>query len=157
MDGSNALHLEATNLYFDDASTHPACALALPGLYVGDGSVAPRLVVASAGLVCSEVTSQVDTDYTLVLADAGRIIEMSSSTARTLTVPPGSGTGSVAFPKGTRIDVVRYGTGAVTVIPGSGVTIRSNQGTVLAGQYSVASMYKHDTNEWVLVGDLVPA
>lgn len=91
--------------------------------------------------------------YTLVLADAGKIVEMNVAGANILTVPPNS---SVAFPIGTIIGVDQLGAGQTTITPGSGVTIRSAGGLVkIKGQYSSVSLRKRATDEWVLVGDLV--
>ena len=70
----------------------------------------------------------------------------------TLTIPTNT---AVAFPVGTRIDLVQYGAGQVTV-GGSGVTIRSSGSKLkLAGQYSGATLWKKATNEWLLIGDIV--
>lgn len=92
-------------------------------------------------------------NYTLVLADKGKTVEMNLAGANTLTVPPNS---SVAFPVGSYINVVQLGTGATTIVAGSGVTINSRNGLVLGGQYAMATLYKRGTNEWVLGGDLTP-
>lgn len=113
---------------------------------------------AQAGAVTGipqTLNTQTD-DYTLVLTDAGKIVEMNCGDADTLTVPPN---GDVAFPVGTRIDVVQYGAGAITLTPGSGVTIRVNALLTLVtnGTYSGCTLYKRATNEWVAIGDLVPA
>lgn len=90
--------------------------------------------------------------YTLVLGDAGQIVEMNNGSANNLTVPPNS---SVAFPVKTRIDLVQYGAGQTTIVAGGGVTIRSSGARLkLTGQYSGAALYKRGTDEWVLVGDL---
>lgn len=93
-------------------------------------------------------------DYTLVLADAGKVIEMNKATAVQVTVPPNA---DVAFAVGTKIAVVAVGAGQVTVVAGSGVTIRTARTLVLSTQWSVAELYKRATNEWVLYGDLVAA
>jgi uncharacterized protein (AIM24 family) len=93
--------------------------------------------------------TQTGTSYTLVLADAGKVIEMNNASANTVTVPPNS---SVAFPAGTIINVYRMGAGSTTVVQGSGVTVR-NVGALRA-QYSEASLRKRATDEWVLAGDL---
>jgi hypothetical protein len=97
-----------------------------------------------------ELNTQTGTTYTLVLADAGKIVEMNNASPNTLTVPPNS---SVAFPVGTVIDVYQMGVGTTTVAQGSGVTVR-NAGQLRA-QYSEASLRKRATNEWVLRGDLL--
>lgn len=92
------------------------------------------------------------TDYTLVAADAGKMVTISSSSPHTLTVPPNS---SVAFLIGTAIDVAQVGTGAVTLTPGSGVTINSASGNLVTnGQYTACTLYKTGTNTWLAVGNL---
>lgn len=97
----------------------------------------------------SDPNTQTGTSYTLVLADAGKVVEMNNASANTLTVPPNS---SVAFDIGTVIGVYRMGAGSTTVVQGSGVTVR-NVGSLRA-QYSEASLRKRATDEWVLAGDL---
>jgi hypothetical protein len=90
--------------------------------------------------------------YVLVLSDSGKVIEMNVAIANTVTVPPNS---SVPFPIGTIIEVDQMGTGTTTIVPGSGVTIRSSGGRMnLASQYSVATLRKRATDEWVLVGGI---
>lgn len=90
--------------------------------------------------------------YVLVLADAGKIIEMNSASANNLTVPPNS---SVAFATNTRIDLCSIGAGQTTVVAGSGVTIHSvNSRLKLTTQYSGGTLYKRGTDEWVLLGDI---
>lgn len=90
--------------------------------------------------------------YTLVFADAGKVVEMNVAAANNLTVPPNS---SVAFPVGTIIEVVQLGVGQTSIVAGSGVTIRSPGGKLkLTSQYSSVSLRKRATNEWVLNGDV---
>lgn len=90
--------------------------------------------------------------YQLVLADAGKVIEMNVATANNLTVPLNS---SVPFPIGTSIDIVQYGAGQTTIVAAGGVTIRSSGNKLkLTGQYSAATLYKRGTDEWVVMGDL---
>jgi hypothetical protein len=91
-------------------------------------------------------------NYTLVLADSGKVVEMNVATSNVLTVPPNS---SVAFPVGTLIEIDQIGAGVTTITPGVGVTLRSAGGLLaLAQQYSIASLRKRATDEWVVVGDL---
>lgn len=95
--------------------------------------------------------AQTGTSYPLALADAGKLITLSNAAAITLTIPTNA---SVAFPLGTRIDLVQTGAGQVTV-GGAGVTIRSSGSKLkLTGQYSGATLWKKDTNEWYLIGDI---
>lgn len=90
--------------------------------------------------------------YSLVLADAGKVVELNNASALNLTIPLNA---TQAFPIGTVIELWQMGAGQVTVVPTAGVTLRSPGGlTKLFGQYSGASLRKRDTNEWVLQGDL---
>lgn len=92
------------------------------------------------------------TAYTLVIGDAGKLVTMSNAAANTLTVPPNS---SVAFPTGTRIDVLQKGAGQTTLVAGSGVTINSKGSALkLSAQYAGASLIKYGTDTWFAVGDL---
>lgn len=100
-----------------------------------------------------EINTQTD-DYTLVIADAFKIVEMNKATAVNLTVPPND---DVAFPTGTEIDITQYGAGQVTVVAGSGVTIRTAETLKVAAQYNTAKLYKRGTNEWIISGELEAA
>lgn len=91
-------------------------------------------------------------NYTLVLTDAFKLVEINSSSAVTVTIPINA---TVAFPIGTKINVSQYGTGQITIGLGVGVTLRSNGGkTKTSGQYAICTLIKRDTNEWYLYGDL---
>jgi hypothetical protein len=91
--------------------------------------------------------------YTLALVDAGRAVEINSSSATTLTIPTNT---SVAFPIGTVIEITQIGTGAITITPASGVTLQSASNRLRTNeQYSAASIRKRSTNTWLVVGDLV--
>lgn len=91
--------------------------------------------------------------YTLALSDAGKVVEMNSASATTVTVQPGS---VVAFPVGTVLEVFRYGAGAVTLVAGSGVALIPPVGAPLTArvQYSSVTLRKRGTDEWVVGGDL---
>jgi hypothetical protein len=96
--------------------------------------------------------AQTGTTYTLVLSDAGKMVTLSNASAITLTVPANS---SVAFPVNTRIDLLQYGAGQVTVAGAGGVTIASKASALkLSAQYAGATLWKKATDTWVLVGDI---
>lgn len=96
--------------------------------------------------------AQTGTSYTLVLTDAGKMVTCSNASAITLTVPPNS---SVAFPTNTRIDLLQYGAGQVTIAAGAGVTIYSKGSALkMSAQYAGATLWKKATDTWVLIGDL---
>lgn len=105
----------------------------------------------TAPVITQGINLQSGTSYTLVASDAGKLVELGNSSAIALTVPTNA---QVAFPIGTRIDLVQTGTGQVTV-GGSGVTINGSPGLKLASQWAVASLIKRDTNTWLLMGALI--
>lgn len=90
--------------------------------------------------------------FTLALANAGRLIQVSASSAVTVTIPTNA---SVAFPVGTEIEIAQMGAGAVTIAAASGVTINSLDSAVTtSGQYAVVGLKKIGTNVWLLSGAL---
>jgi len=136
----------------------------------GSGKVAVSSVTSTELGYVSGVTSAVQTQvdsktaklittnrqtasYTLVLADADKLVEMNVGSANNLTIPLNS---SVAFPTGTQILLAQYGAGQTTIVATSGVTVRSNGGKLkLNVQYSGATLIKIGTDEWYLFGDIV--
>jgi len=98
------------------------------------------------------VANRQTASYTLVLSDADKLVEMNVATANNLTIPLNS---SVAFATGTQILLAQYGAGQTTLVPTSGVTIRSNGAKVkLNAQYSGATLIKIGSDEWYLFGDI---
>ena len=106
--------------------------------------------------MASLITAERKTEsYTLVLADAGKLVEMNVADANNLTVPPNA---DVAFPTGTQILIAQYGAGQTTIVAGVGVTIRSKDSALsLGGQYSAATLVKIAEDEWYAFGDLTSA
>ena len=108
--------------------------------------------LAFTGATTIVTNSQSGTTYTLALTDADKVVEFTSASAVTLTVPANA---TVAFPVGSAIEVFRYGVGEVSVAAAAGVTIRS-PGLALRinSQYSAAVLRKRATDEWVFEGDI---
>ncbi len=96
------------------------------------------------------LNAQINTTYTLVLTDNGRLVTLSNAAAITLTVPLNS---SVAFATGAVVNIQQIGAGQVTVAGASGVTV-TGTGTKLRTQYSAAALVKTGTDSWTLIGDL---
>lgn len=97
-------------------------------------------------------TNQQTASYTLVLSDASKLIEMNVASGNTVTVPPNS---SVAFPVGTKIDIIQTGAGETSFVAGSGVTLNSDSGKLkINAQWAAASLVKRGTDTWVLIGAL---
>jgi len=92
------------------------------------------------------------TNYILQLSDKGNLVEISSSSNFSITVPLDS---SVSFPVGSQILVVRGGTGNLGITGSSGVTLNSSQNYFnLNYQYSAATLVKKGTDIWYVFGDL---
>lgn len=112
---------------------------------LADNAVTPA---KSARLGFRTVTA----NTTLALGDVDSVVEVNSSSARTVTVPTNA---SVALPIGAVIEIVRWGAGAVTITPASGVTLHSpDDARDIATQFGSAFLRKRATNEWHLTGDL---
>lgn len=99
------------------------------------------------------INAQTGTSYTLVLADAGKLVTLSNSSAITLTVPTNA---SVAYPVGTVIAVAQLGAGLVSIAGASGVTINgvTPGDDDLTGQWATASLTKLATDTWLLSGGI---
>ncbi len=89
-------------------------------------------------------------NYTFVLSDANKLIEMNSESSRTFTVPEDA---SVDFPIGTQINIIRINTGEVSVVGGGAATVNATPGLSLRAQWSSATLIKRAANSWVLIGD----
>ena len=139
------------------ANSTTATGLAWADSVITDGSIINADISNSAaidlGKLADATIDEKSASYTLALTDKNKFIKMSvTTTANTVTVPTNA---SVAFPIGSQIHIIQYGTGKTQVIPVSGtVTIYATPGTYLRAQYSSATLLKCDTNIWMLMGDL---
>lgn len=99
------------------------------------------------------INAQTGTSYTLVLADAGKLVTFNNGSAITLTIPANS---SVAYPVGTVIAVAQLGAGTLTIQGDTGVTVNgSSAGSeALAAQHATASLTKLASDEWLVTGGL---
>ena len=95
-------------------------------------------------------------NYTLVVADAGKLIQSTATGAITITVPDNA---TAAIPIGSIVYLAQDNTGSVTVSGAAGVTSKIPTGYqgVIAGRHSMVSLIKIATNTWRLVGDLLVA
>lgn len=91
--------------------------------------------------------------YTLVAADANKIVEMAVAGANNLTVPANS---TVAFPIGTQITVIQTAGGQTTIVAAGGVTVNATPGLKIAAQWGAVTLIKRGTDTWLAVGNLVP-
>lgn len=128
----------------------------------GGATVASKLDVAGdtmtgnlefsfgSGVVANIITEST-TSRTLALTDAFSYIRTTNASATTITVPLNS---SVAFPVGTRIEVIQGGTGQTSFAATGGVTVNTATGLKISAQYRAATLIKVATDEWDLIGAL---
>lgn len=91
--------------------------------------------------------------YSLILSDADNVmLQFSNSAPMDITIPLNTTT---AFPIGCQIQVLRVGTSTVRFVPASGVTLRSTDGAYIRTVNSSATLIKLNTNEWVVIGDMI--
>lgn len=108
--------------------------------------------VGSAELDKLTLNTQVGTTYTLVLADAQKLITLDNPLPITVTIPPAA---SIGFLKGDQINLLQLGDGQVTVAGGAGVTFNGQGGKKkLNGKYAAATLVKvDDVDSWVIIGN----
>jgi len=98
------------------------------------------------------LNAQTGTTYTLAATDAGDLVTLTNASAITLTVPTNA---SVPFAIGTQITITRAGSGSLTVVGDTGVTVNSADSFLkLRVQWSSGTLIKTNTNSWILIGDL---
>ena len=122
------------------------------GSITGTLSDQTDLQTALDGKLAAAVSINTQTaSYTLVLADANKLVRMNVASANNLTIPPNS---SVAFGVGTVLYVEQMGAGTTTVVAGSGVTINT---TALKTpyQYGTITLIQVSADVWNVIGGTV--
>jgi len=147
---------------FKDVTTEPATTVAF-----GEGSLDDLALnnLTAAGVVFTDGTQtkegiasrtpiiQKTASYTLsALTERDSLIEMSSSSAMTLTIPTDA---TLTFPIGTSLDILQTSTGQVTIAGAGGVTVNSTPGLKLRTTWSSATLFKRAADTWVVYGDLM--
>jgi hypothetical protein len=126
-----------------------------PGLAPGAAGGGASVYLNGAGAWTNPATlainAQTGTTYTLVLADAGKLLTHSNAAAITVTVPANS---TVAFPIGTQITLIQIGAGKVTVAAGGTAVVNATPSLGARAQYSAMTLVKTATDQWYLMGDL---
>lgn len=119
-------------------------------------SITPSTIGAasltSGKITPTEASSAITTytaSHTLVLANDGKLLLESSTSAIVVTIPQN------VFSVGAEIEVCRWNTGAVSFAAASGVTIVSLDSLVaITGRYGVAVLKQISSNVWLLSGAL---
>jgi hypothetical protein len=90
--------------------------------------------------------------YTTLAGDDGQLITVTSSSTANVTLAAG------LYNTGAQITIARMGTGAVSIVGDTGVTVVSTGATAstpaLRAQYSTATAILTTTNTWLVVGDI---
>ena len=114
--------------------------------------------IGTGNLILSDLATNAQSGgtYTLVLADKGKLVELSNGSANAVTIPLNS---SVAFPIGAQITVLQTGAGTSQINVAAGVTLNCTpQGTAnvskFRAQWSSITLIKRAENTWVAVGDI---
>ena len=85
--------------------------------------------------------------YTIANEDKGRVLLFTQGA--TITVA------ALSVPVGSQIDIIAMGAVAPSLAPDTGVTLNSKAGaTILAAQYSGATLIMTAPGQWTLIGDL---
>lgn len=120
--------------------------VAANGIAYTDGTQAKEGVPSRTPIISKTAS------YTLSAeSERDSLIEVSSVSGTTITIPLNS---AVAYPVGTTLDILQTNTGQVTIAGDAGVTVDATPGYKLRAQWSSATLFKRNTNTWVVFGDL---
>jgi hypothetical protein len=90
--------------------------------------------------------------YTTLASDDGQLITVTSSSTANITLA------ASLYNTGAQITIARMGTGAVSIVGDTGVTVVSTGATAstpaLRAQYSTATAILTSANTWLVVGDI---
>jgi hypothetical protein len=90
--------------------------------------------------------------YTTIASDDGKLITVTSSSTANITLAAG------IYNVGSQITVARMGTGAVSIVGDTGVTVVSTGVTasapILRATYSTATAVMLSSNNWLVMGDI---
>ena len=128
-----------------------------PGWEAWVADEAARVRLIGAGWVAlgdsgeAPVVADGTASRTLALADKGAIIEMTSASANTVTIPIEA---SVDFAIGALVNVTQAGAGTTTIAAAAGVTLNgvSAGSTDMDARWAGAALYKRAANAWVVQG-----
>jgi hypothetical protein len=137
------------------ASTTGAGIVQLNDTYASTSTVlAPTANALKTGLDTKEdkaltINDQSGTSYTLVATDANsKLVRFTNSSSISVTVPDST------FTAGQQINIAQSGSGQVSVVGASGVTVNATPSLNLRTQYSAATLVCITPTSFILYGDL---
>jgi hypothetical protein len=105
-------------------------------------------------------TAVAGSNYIISYPQVRSMLLIEGGTAGTVVIPADSLTSGGTFAIGESISIAQIGTGQITVtgmasaVANGTVALNYTPSNILRTQYSVASITKTGTNEWLLMGDL---
>lgn len=100
------------------------------------------------------------TSYTIVNSDNNKLLMSTAGTAGTVVIPADTLTSGGSFAVGQSLSVAQMGTGQITIsgmasaVANGTTTVRATPSNIIRAQYSVVTLMKIASNEWLLIGDL---
>lgn len=128
----------------------------VPKIYVYTGSAwtipdAGTATAAPAAVVVDSTTAR-----TLGLVDIGKYLRFTNTSAKTVTVPPQSGSGSVNWTDDAEVNIRNAGTSNLTLTPGSGVTLNAPYlGTLVVPTGGTVTLKRASSDVWDVIGQTV--
>ena len=120
-----------------------------------DGSVWAEFTTVGSGGGGATVSSEASTSRTAAATDSGLYIRFTSASAKTMTFAPESG---VPIAVNTEITIRNSGSGNLTLVAGSGVTLNPpSGGTLIMDQRMTATIKKVASDVWDVIGHTVAA
>jgi hypothetical protein len=86
-------------------------------------------------------------NYTLALTDRDKVVQMNSTSARTITIPTDA---TSDFSIGSRVMVANINTGTLTIAAASGATVNT-AGALTLARWEGATLVKRAANLWVML------
>jgi hypothetical protein len=107
------------------------------------------VTAVTAGAGTQQTINVVAADHIVTTGDVGELLRCTNTVGITITVND-----ATSLLEGQRVDILRNGTGTVTVSPSGLVSLEGTPGRNLRAQYSAASIVCVAPNTYVLIGDL---
>lgn len=112
-----------------------------------------RVILQNQINACQTIYSEIDekiSNYSIVEEDAGKILDFTSSTDYTVTIPKNTTTEIYI---GFQTTIFKSGDGDITISPESGVVLNGSvSDLILLYDYKAVTLIKKDTDVWYAVG-----